>query len=177
MTRTEKNNIVDELVGKFGENQFFYLTDSSAMTVAQVNKFRRVCFEQNIEFKVYKNALIGKALERMDDAAGGYAQTSEVLVGASAIMFCENAKLPAEVLKKFQKDGNAKPLLKAAYIDYSVFLGNDSLDDLIKLKSKEELLGEVLGLLQSPARNVISALQSGGNTIAGLIKALEERAA
>ncbi len=177
MTRTEKNNIVEELVEKFGENQFFYITDASAMTVAQVNKFRRVCFEQNIEFKVYKNALIGKALERMDDATGGYAETSEVLVGASAIMFCENAKLPAEVLKKFQKDGNSKPLLKAAYIDSSVFLGNDSLEDLVKLKSKEELLGEVLGLLQSPARNVISALQSGGNTIAGLIKALEERAA
>ena len=177
MTRTEKNNIVEELVERLGNSQFFYITDSSSMTVAQVNKFRRVCFEQNIEYKMYKNALIGKAFERMEDPNGGYAETSATLTGASAIMFCEHMKLPAEILTKFQKDGNAKPLLRAAYIDSSVFVGNDSLPDLIKLKSKEELLGEVLGLLQSPARNVISALQSGGTTIAGLIKALEERAA
>ncbi len=176
MTRTEKNSIVEELVGKFNENGFFYVTDTSTMTVAQVNKFRRVCFDQNIEFKMYKNALISKAFERMEDTVG-FGQASEALKGASAIMFSENAKLPAQILKSFQKDGNAKPLLKAAYIDSSVFLGNDSLEELVKLKSKEELLGEVLGLLQSPARNVISALQSGGSTIAGLVKALEERAA
>lgn len=177
MTRTEKNSIVTELVEKFGQNQFFYITDSSAMTVAQVNKFRRVCFEHNIEYKMYKNALIGKAFGNMHDPSGAYEQAAATLTGASAIMFCENAKLPAEILTKFQKDGNAKPLLKAAYIDSSVFVGNESLETLMKLKSKEELIGEVLGLLQSPARNVISALQSGGNTIAGLIKALEERAA
>ena len=177
MTRTEKNNIVAELAEKLGQSTSFYITDSSSMSVAQVNKFRRVCFQQNIEYKVYKNALIGKAFERMDDTAGGYAEASATLTGASAIMFCDSAKLPAEILTKFQKDGNAKPLLKAAYIDSSVFVGNDSLTELVKLKSKEELIGEVLGLLQSPARNVISALQSGGNIIAGLIKALEDRAA
>jgi large subunit ribosomal protein L10 len=177
MTRTEKTAVIEELVEKFNQYDFFYITNSTTMTVAQVTKFRRACFEKGIEFKVYKNTLIKKAFDRMDDSAGGYADMAAVLKGTSAIMFCETANLPAKTLKAFHETGTDKPALKGAYIGSSVFLGNDQIDALSKLKSKEELLGEVIGLLQSPAKNLISALKSGGSTIAGLLKTLEERAA
>lgn len=177
MNRTEKTAVIAELVERFHQYDFFYITNTTTMTVAQVTKFRRACFEKGIEFKVYKNTLIQKAFEGMDDANGGYAEMKAALKGTSAIMFCETANLPAKTLKAFHATGAEKPLLKAAYIGSSVFLGNDQIDDLTKLKSKEELLGEIIGLLQSPAKNVISALKSGGSTIAGLLKTLEERAA
>ena len=177
MNRTEKTVVIAELVEKFNQYDFFYITNSTTMTVAQVTKFRRVCFEKGIEFKVYKNTLIQKAFDGMGDASESYAEMAEALKGTSAIMFCETANLPAKTLKAFHEAGTEKPLLKGAYIGSSVFLGNDQLDALAKLKSKEELLGEIIGLLQSPAKNVISALKSGGNTIAGLLKTLEEREA
>ena len=177
MTRTEKTAVIEELVEKFSHYDFFYVTDSTTMTVAQINKFRRVCFEKGIEIKVYKNTLIKQAFNRVDSANAGYAEMAQALKGTSAVLFCETANLPAKTLKAFHESGIEKPLLKAAYIDTSVFLGNDQLDMLGKLKSKEELLGEILGLLQSPAKNVIGARQSGGNILAGLVKALEERAA
>jgi large subunit ribosomal protein L10 len=175
MNRTEKGAVIEELVEKFGEYDFFYVTDSTAMTVAQISKFRRECFDQGIEIKVYKNTLIQKALERMDDAA--YMDIVPALKGTSAVMFANTANLPAKTIKGFHESGIEKPLLKGAYIGSSVYLGADQLDVLSKLKSREELLGEVIGLLQSPAQNVISALKSGGSTIAGLVKTLEERAA
>ena len=175
MNRTEKGVVIDELVEKFEQYDFFYVTDTTAMTVAQITKFRRACFEKGIEFKVYKNKLIKKAFDRLDNSA--YAQLDPALKGTSAVMFCETSNLPAKVLKDFHKSSAEKPALKAAYIDTSVFFGNESIAALEKLKSKHELLGEVLGLLQSPAKNVIGALQSGGNILAGLMKALEERAA
>ena len=147
------------------------------MTVAQINKLRRTCFEQSIEFRVVKNTLIKKAFERMDNPAK-YDKIAESLKGSTAIMFSELSNTPAKLLKEFRKKNDlAMPLLKAAYIDSDVFFGDDQLDTLIKLKSKFELLGELLGLLQSPIANVLGALQSGGNTLGGLIKTLEEREA
>lgn len=175
MTRTEKATAIEALKEKFEANAYFYLTDSSTLTVEQVNNFRRLCFEKGIEMKVVKNTLTRKALEAGAEDKN-YAGLYEALKGQTAILFTEVANAPAKVLKDFRKE-NDRPLLKAAYIDTDVFMGDDQIEVLAKLKSKEDLLGEVITLLQSPAKNVISALSSGGQTLSGLLKALEERAA
>ena len=174
MNKADKSVAIDELVAKFEEYNFFYVTDSSSMTVAQMNKFRRLCYEQNIEFKVLKNSLIKKAFERLDNTDKLMA-IAPALKGTTAVMFSDTNNGAAKVLKTFRTGTVVKPALKAAYIDSDVYFGDDQIDMLTQLKSKNELIGEVLGLLQSPARNVISALQSGGSTIAGLLKTLEER--
>ena len=175
MTKAEKAAAIEGLKDKFSNVSYFYLTDASTLTVEQVNNFRRLCFEKGVEMKVVKNTLAQKALESFD-ADRKYDALYESLKGPTAILFTETANVPAKVLKEFRKDSE-KPVLKAAYIDTAVYIGDDQIDSLTKLKSKEELIGEVIGLLQSPAKNVISALQSGGQTISGLLKALEERAA
>lgn len=173
MTKTQKTDAIEALREKLETATSFYLTDSSTLTVAQVNKLRRLCNEGNIELQVVKNTLARKAMETFSDDRN-FAALYDSLHGPTAIMFSESAKAPAKLIKDFRKT-HERPLLKAAYIDSSVFVGDDQIEILIKLKSKEELVGEVLMLLQSPARNVISALLSGGQTIAGLVKALEER--
>jgi len=175
MTKYEKGSIIDELKDKFAANNHFYITDSSTLTVGQINNFRRICFQSGVEYRVAKNTLIRKALE-----ANGY-DTSElvsnkVLKGFSGIIFSqESGKLPAEVLKKFRTGKENRPVLKAASVDGALFIGDDQLDALIKLKSREELIGEIIGLLQSPAKNVITALSSGGNKLAGIVKTLSEK--
>jgi large subunit ribosomal protein L10 len=175
MTKEEKTQVISDLADKFAQTNYFYVTDSSGMTVADVNAFRRLCFEKGIEYKVVKNTLIEKALEKA--SVGDYSEfNSTVLKGTSAIMFSpESGKTPAEVLKKFRSGGKKLPLLKGASVDGAFFYGDDSVDLLTKLKSKNELVGEVIGLLQSPAKNVISALQSGGNKLAGIVKTLSEK--
>ena len=174
MTRAEKSTAIAELKEKFSNSAFFYLTDSSTLTVEQVNNLRRLCFEKGVEMKVVKNTLAVKALE---DAAEekGYTELYQALKGPTAIMFTEVANVPAKVIEEFRKESD-RPILKAAYIDTAVYIGDDQLEALTQLKSKEDLIGEIIGLLQSPAKNVISALKSGGSTIAGLLKTLEERA-
>ncbi len=171
MTREEKAAEVAELKSKFENSSNFYITDSSALTVADVSEFRGMCHEKGIEFRVAKNTLIKKALESMGN---DYEDVYPALSGPTALIFSEVGNVPAKVLKEFRKT-HEKPVLKLAYIDTAVYSGDDSLDALSKVKSKEELIGDVLGLLQSPAKNVISALKSGGDTIAGLIKTLSER--
>lgn len=179
MTREEKTVIINELKEKFAANNFFYITDASGMSVEQVNKFRRMCFERGVEYVVVKNTLIAKALE----THGDYADFSaKVLKGFSGIMFYnENGKAPAVLLKDFYKESGAKdvlrPVLKGASIEGAPFIGADQLDALSKIKSREELIGEIVGLLQSPAKNVVSALQSGGGKLAGILKTLGDRAA
>ena len=173
MTRAEKTTAIAELKEKFSKNTFFYLTDSSTLTVEQVNKLRGLCFEKGVEMKVVKNTLAIKALEDSPEEKG-YTALFDALKGPTAIMFTETANVPAKIIEEFRKDFE-KPVLKAAYIDTSVFVGDDQLKALATLKSKEELIGEIIGLLQSPAKNVISSLQSGGSTIMGFLKALEER--
>ncbi|MBK8658541.1 MAG: 50S ribosomal protein L10 [Bacteroidetes bacterium] len=174
MDKNQKNQEIAELKEKFSNTQYFYLTDSSTLSVEKINKFRRLCFNAGIEYRISKNTLIKKALEQVGDS---YEALFPLLNGPTGVMFSTDGAAPAKVLKEFRKS-NERPLLKGAYIDSSIFSGDNQLETLAKLKSKSELLGEIVGLLQSPARNVISALQgSSAQKIAGLVKALEERGA
>lgn len=175
MTKEEKAVVIQSLSEKFNETKNFYFTDASGLTVAEVNNLRRKCFEVGVEYRVVKNTLIKKALETVD--ADFSSLNDEVLKGFSGIMFTdENANKPAIIIRDFQKEDNAdRPKLKGASIDYDLFIGNEHLNTLAKLKSKNELIGEVIGLLESPAKNVISALQSGGQTLSGLVKTLSEK--
>ena len=174
MNKQEKDQVIEQLRQKFDSTSYIYFTDASSMTVEQVNKLRRLCFQQGIEMTVVKNKLAKKAMEGLAEERG-FSPVYKALAGPTAIMLTDNANAPAKLIKEFRK-GGTKPALKAAYIDTDVFFGEESLEVLIALKSKNELVGEVLMLLQSPAKNVISALQSGGQTIAGLVKTLQERA-
>ncbi|WP_421875717.1 50S ribosomal protein L10 [Marinoscillum sp.] len=174
MTREEKAQVIAGLTEKFQQNSHFYITDTSGLSVAQINTFREMCFNKGIEYKVVKNTLIKKALDGLE---ADFSALDDVLKGFSGIMFVqENANVPAKVIKDFKKqDADQRPKFKAASIDTDIFIGEDQLDALSNLKSKNELIGEVITLLQSPAKNVISALQSGGDTLAGLVKTLQER--
>lgn len=173
MKRQEKGAIIEELTEKFQTIPFFYITEANGMTVAETNDLRRKCFERGIEYKVVKNSFIKKALDSLETDYSPFNDT--VLHGNSALMFhAENGKLPAQLIKEFRKTSD-KLQLKAASIDSGLFIGADQLDTLISLKSRQELVGEIIGLLQSPAKNVISALQGGGNKLAGILKTLSER--
>jgi large subunit ribosomal protein L10 len=174
MNKTEKGEIIESLKDKINDASYFYLADASSMTVAQINSFRRKCFEQGIEVKVVKNTLAKKAMEALP-ASKGYADIFSALHGPTAMLFSEVGNAPAKVLKAFRA-GSERPVLKAAYIDSAVFKGDDQIDVLVAIKSKNELIGDIIGLLQSPARNVIGALQSSGQKLAGLLKTLEDRA-
>jgi large subunit ribosomal protein L10 len=171
MNREEKHELVLALQEKMQEFGNFYIADTSSLSVAKVNNIRRKCFETGIEMQVAKNSLIRKAIEGLDgDASEIYA----ALKGQSALMFSTVGNAPAKLIKTLRK-GTDKPVLKAAYIDASIYVGDENLDALVNLKSREELIGGIIGLLQSPAKNVISALQSGGGIIAGIVKTLQER--
>ncbi len=174
MIKSDKSAAIEQLKEKFGNSTFFYVADSSALTVDAVNKLRALCFEKSIEMKVVKNTLAIKALEQLDET-DKYAEIKNALKGPSTLLFAETANAPAKMIKEFRKNFD-KPVLKAAYIDSDIFVGDDQVDSLAALKSKEELIGEVIVLLQSPIKNVLGSLQSGGNTISGLLKALENRA-
>ncbi len=173
MTKEEKGQIIDVLSGKFSQHKHFYITDASGLTVAQINAFRRLCFNAGVEYRVYKNTLIRKALEKQE---GNFEEVFKTLHGFSGVIFSKEAgNAPAKVIKEYRKKQEGKPGLKAASIDSALFIGEEHLNTLSELKSKEQLLGEIISLLQSPAKNVLSALLSGKNTVAGLVKALEER--
>lgn len=175
MTREEKGKIIDELAEKFEKTSFFYVTDATGFTVAEANEFRKLCYERGVEYKVVKNSLIKKALERQN---GDYTPffNSDVLKGFSGIIFSsESNNLPAKVIMDFRKRGNEKLKLKGASIDGDLFIGEENLETLTKLKSKNELIGEIIGLLQSPAANVLNALLSGKNILAGVVKTLSDK--
>lgn len=175
MTKQEKNEVIEALKEKFSQYNNFYVTNTESLTVAQVGKLRRVCFSKQVEMKVAKNTLIRKALESLDSAR--YSGMFDSLNGVTALLFSENAKEPALIISDFRKDPKTgdKPVLKAAFIDGDVFAGDEQLKTLTTLKSKNDLIGEIIGLLQSPAKNVISGLNAG-NKLASLVKALEDRA-
>jgi len=171
MDKATKKESIEQLTKRFSTATNFYLADASHLNVEQVNKLRRLCFKEGVEFKVAKNTLIRKALESI---GSGYDGLFDALHGPTSILFAETASVPAKVIKEFRKTSE-KPVLKAAYIDSAIFIGDESLNDLAKLKTKQELIGEIIGLLQSPAKNVIGALQSGGNKLGGILKTLENR--
>ncbi|MGI4021483.1 MAG: 50S ribosomal protein L10 [Janthinobacterium lividum] len=171
MKKEQKYQVVDALTEQIKEYGNFYVTDTSNLTVAKINAIRRKCFENDIKIQVAKNSLIKKAVEAI---GGDFTPMYDSLKGSSSIMFSKSTTAPAKLIKELRKTGD-KPLLKVAYIDSSFFIGDNQLEALVNLKSKEQLVGEILGLLQSPAKNVVSALQSGGNILAGLVKTLQER--
>jgi large subunit ribosomal protein L10 len=171
MTKEQKIALVDALKEQFANSSYFYLADSSELSVAEVNELRGLCHERGVQLRVVKNTLIRKAFEAVGDQ---YEELYGVLEGPTSVMFAETANVPAKVIKEFRKK-KEKPILKAAWIDSGIFIGDENLEQLSSLKSKEELVGDIIGLLQSPAKNVISALQSGGQTLAGLLATLADR--
>ncbi|HNP99165.1 MAG TPA: 50S ribosomal protein L10 [Bacteroidia bacterium] len=175
MKREEKDVIIGEIAQLLTKYPNVYVTDTSALTVAKTSQLRRLCFSKGVKMLVAKNSLIQKAMEKQDAAA--YEGLFVSLKGTSALMFSETGNVPAKLIKEFRKSGNDKPLLKGAWIETAVFVGDNQLDTLATIKSKNELVADIIALLQSPARNVISGLQSGGGKLAGIIKTLSERAA
>ncbi|MFB2119448.1 50S ribosomal protein L10 [Parapedobacter sp. 2B3] len=171
MKREEKQEIVKALAEQIKSYGNFYIADTADLTVAKINGIRRKCFDRGIAIQVVKNTLIQKALV---EAGVDSEELLGVLKGSSTMLFSETGNAPAKLIKELRKEGD-KPVLKGAYIDAAVFIGDNQVDTLSKLKSKNELIGDIIGLLQSPAKNVVSALQSGGNTLAGLVKTLQER--
>jgi large subunit ribosomal protein L10 len=173
MDKAQKNQEITELKDKFTNNNFFYICDSSSLSVEKINAFRRLCFSQGVEYRVAKNTLIHKALEQIGD---GYSSVFPLLHGSTGVMFSSEASVPAKLLKQF-REKNDKPVLKGAFIDGDTFVGDNQIAVLAALKSKNELIADVIALLQSPAKNVIGALQANaGHKVAGLVKALEAKA-
>ena len=173
MTKEEKAKYIGDLATELSDANVFYLADTGELTVETVNALRRKCFNSNIRMRVVKNTLLEKAMDQVEGKDFG--NLRETLAGPTSIMFCEVGNAPAKLIKDFRKK-NDKPILKGAYIEEAVFVGDDQLESLAALKSKEEVIGDIIGLLQSPAKNVISGLKSSGSKIAGILKTLEERA-
>jgi large subunit ribosomal protein L10 len=171
MTREEKSQVIEELTAQLADNTNIYLTDISGLDAGTTSNLRRACFKSNIKLAVVKNTLLEKAMEASDKDFGELPTT---LKGNTSVMYSETGNAPAKVIKEFRKKSE-KPLLKGAFIEEAIYVGDDLLDTLVDIKSREELLGDIIGLLQSPAKNVISALKSGGGTIAGIVKTLSER--
>jgi len=171
MTREEKSKVIEVLTAELADNANIYLADISGLNADTTSNLRRACFKANVRLAVVKNTLLEKAMEASDRDFG---DLPTVLKGNTSVMYSETGNAPAKVIKAFRKKSD-KPPLKGAFIEETIYLGDEQLDMLVDIKSKEELLGEIVGLLQSPAKNVISALKSGGGTIAGIIKTLSEK--
>ena len=171
MRREEKDVIIEDLSQKLNDTKHFYLTDISELNAEETSNLRRKCFEKEIGLLVVKNTLLRKAMEKSD---GEYEDLYDVLKDSTSIMFCETGNTPAKLIKEFRKKME-KPILKAAFVEESIYVGDDQLDALSNIKSKEELLGDLLSLLQSPAKNLVSALASGGSQLAGALKTLSEK--
>ncbi|WP_055435165.1 50S ribosomal protein L10 [Lacinutrix algicola] len=171
MTREEKSQVIEELTAQLAENANIYLTDLSGLNAGNTSDLRRACFKANVKLSVVKNTLLEKAMEASDRDFGDLPTT---LKGNTSVMYSETGNAPAKVIKAFRKKAE-KPLLKGAFIEETVYIGDDQLDMLVEIKSKEELLGDIIGLLQSPAKNVISALKSSGQTLSGILKTLSQK--
>ena len=171
MTKEQKVQEIQDLTDKLSSVKNLYLTDIAGLDAVQTSALRRACFNSNIKLSVVKNTLLEKAMEASDKDFGNL---KEVLKGNTSLMFSDVGNTPAKLIKNFRKK-TEKPLLKGAYIEEAIYIGDDQIDVLESIKSKEELIGEVITLLQSPAKNVISALQSGRSNISGILKTLSER--
>lgn len=171
MTREEKINVIEDLTAQLAENSTIYLADISGLDATTTSNLRRACFKANVKLSVVKNTLLAKAMEASEKDFG---ELPEVLKGNTSLMFAEAGNGPAKLIKTFRKKSD-RPLLKGAFVEEAVFVGDDKLDTLVSIKSKEEMIGEIIGLLQSPAKNVISGLKSGGGKLAGILKTLSEK--
>ena len=171
MTREEKSKIIEELTEKLADNTSIYFTDISGLDAQSTNKLRRACFKANVKLLVVKNTLMAKA---MGNSEKDFGDLDQILKGNTSMMFSDTGNAPAKVIKDFRKK-NDKPILKGAFVDEAIYLGDDYLEALVNIKSKEEVIGDIIGLLQSPAKNVVSALQSGGGKLAGILKTLSEK--
>ncbi len=173
MTKEEKGKYIVDLAAELKDANVIYLTDTAELTVEAINTLRRKCFQSNIRLKVVKNTLLEKAMESVEGKDFG--DLKDTLSGPTSIMFSEVGNVPAKLIQEFRKKG-AKPVLKGAYINEAVFIGDDQLTLLSSIKSKDEMIGEIIGLLQSPMKNVVSGLTGAGGKIAGILKTLESRA-
>ena len=171
MTRDEKNAIIDNLAERINETNHFYLTDISELNAAETSLLRRKCHERNINLLVVKNTLLIKALEK---AEGSYDELTDIIKDATSIIFTETGNVPAKLIKEFRKQHD-RPILKAAFVEESIYIGDEHLETLSSLKSKEELIADIIMLLQSPVKKVISQLQSGGQTLTGVLSTLAEK--
>ncbi len=171
MTREEKSQVIEELTVELANNANIYLADISGLNAKTTSDLRRACFKANVKLAVVKNTLLEKAMEASDRDFG---ILPSVLKGNTSVMYSETGNVPAKLIKTFRKKSE-KPLLKGAFIEECVYIGDNQLDMLIDIKSKEEMIGEIIGLLQSPAKNVVSALKSSGGKLAGIIKTLSEK--
>ena len=172
MKKEDKSAIIEQLRISLDEYKHFYIADAAGLNAADTNELRRTCFKSEIKLIVAKNTLLKKALEQKGD----FSPLFEALKGPTALILSDTNNAPAKLIKEFSKKNKAgKPALKAAYVEESFYVGADQLDTLVAIKSKEQLIGDVIYMLQSPAKNVISALQSGGTTIHGVLKTLAER--
>ncbi len=171
MTREQKAQVIDDLTSQLTDSSTIYLADISGLDALNTSKLRRACFKANVRLAVVKNTLLFKAMEKSDKDFG---DLGEVLKGNTSLMVSETSNAPAKVIKEFRKKSD-KPVLKGAYIEEAIYVGDDQLDMLVNIKSKEELIGDIITILQSPAKNVISALQSGGSKLSGILKTLSEK--
>ena len=171
MTREEKSQVIQDLTAQLADSNTIYLADISGLDATNTSNLRRACFKANVQLAVVKNTLLAKAMEASDKDFG---DLPSILKGNTSMLIAEAANAPAKVIKEFRKKSE-KPLLKGAYVQESVYVGDDQLDALVNIKSREELIGDVIALLQSPAKNVVSALQSGGGKLAGILKTLSEK--
>lgn len=170
MNKEEKVKVVEELKGQLNDYKSIYLTDIAGLDAMQTSKLRRECFNSNVKISVVKNTFLERA---MSESETDFGELKDLLKGNTTIMLSEFGNSPAKVIKKFRKDGE-KPILKGAFVDEAIYIGDDQIEALFNLKSKEEVIGEIITLLQSPAKNVISALKSSSGKIAGLVKTLSE---
>ncbi len=171
MRKEEKTIIIDSLAEQLKATPNFYIADISGLNAEKTSALRRLCFEKNIKLVVAKNTLFRKALEKIEFADSNF---FSVLEGPTSVMFTETANVPAKLIKEFGKK-HGKPVLKGAYVQECTYIGSESLEALVNIKSREELIGDIIGMLQSPAKNVISALQSSGDKLAGIVKTLSEK--
>ncbi len=171
MRKEDKSTLVNELLTSLNEYSHFYVTEAGGLNAEKSSNLRRECFNKEVKMVMVKNTIFKKALEQLE---GDYAEMYPALTGTTAVMFSNTGNVPAKLIKEFSK-GNDKPTLKGAYVEESLYIGENQLEALCNIKSKDELLGDVIGLLQSPMKNVISALSSGGSTIHGLLQTLAEK--
>ena len=171
MTREEKSQVIQDLTAQLADTNIIYLADISGLDAMTTSNLRRACFKANVKLAVVKNTLLSKAMEASDKEFG---ELQSTLKGNTSIMISEAGNAPAKVIKEFRKKSD-KPLLKGAYVEEAIYVGDDQLDALVNIKSKEELIGDIISILQSPAKNVISGLQSGGSKLSGILKTLSEK--